>query len=812
MKQGFKKVAKKILLIPLYIVLLPFSVVFFLTRVLLFPKFFFSLWHKEGVKFSRVLGLFTPELLGKLNVISNFKAFLKMKNSDDKKPLSVLLHSWRLNTYDIYNIYYKDNLKYLERVRNNRELFSELLKTSLTNNTIASLYIYCPEVVTKLSNYMLKDNETFKYILNSEHFRACILQSITDDHLGPIINFIGKVTCKEKSQIIFNLLDNCPKNPVNHSRVFQLFTSEKILSGMNNISNMELFRAIFNKERFRHKEINGTDNYYIREFHNISQLCEDHALLSNLSIHFNNENKTAIAIAKICIENLSNQESVLRNFKILFADESLIESLSANFNRESSLVGLAGLINYFTCMYMDEEKFSYFSLMLKDPNVIENLKLIDDNYQFRKSLDNFNSWHGSRRIYLLGSHKVQINNLHLLLTNRKFFSKINSLPLKMLDIVFNSCLYTSDQGASEALELFDCLDDGSNKTILNKLVTAFETNHYALYCFVNRYHYSKAYYHFFVAGLMHPNYIEYYEREDMLKTLSDKRFYGANIREVAINFNLLSILRKNNFIDVDKERAIDCIFSINHIKECIYIIYCKSDLFLQKGIFLFSLFLEHFDDFVMEDIIKSMEYKYLANRKIISYLRNKVNDYFDQLLNFDNSKILFSDIKDFKVSNKSRDIIQALLGTNANSTKFIEGISNVKFMEFFTNGKYQEITQESLNKIQYLKIKDLPKTEKDKSYFQNQGITDKQDLSLLVNLAKESKTVISHIKYSANLQDNAMYIMHELFDDISINVNFCNNRKSNNRKQSEPAKLLDLCKINIVRSALALARKEENQL
>ncbi|WP_339045472.1 hypothetical protein [Candidatus Mesenet endosymbiont of Agriotes lineatus] len=804
MKTNFEKVAKKILLIPLYIVLLPFSAVLFLTRILLFPKFFFSLWHKERVEFSSVLGLFAPELLGKLNAISNFKAFLKMKNS-------------------------------------NRDLLINLLKNdNLDTKDITYLYSQCPSVIEMLSE--LEVNRCL--VVNNPFFVAGLNDRLQNGkYLELVTNLIIKITDRKKLKIIFDYLK---LNDFEHLSTLERLikinsrqldkvhainkacTHESFIEVINSasIGFLKFFCCFDESNRFYSSVLEGASR--------LSALSTNHDSLKALSFHLQNypfkfeeKTKLEIEIIKAYLQTDSDDrysylpKKSLNTLVKLFSND-LIPTLCKNFKPDSDITSI---FKYYTYRIMCEQECNKFISMIKDKDVIESLKLIDTRGAYKYNPSIF-------LMYLVDYDSCGIDKAHSLLANKKFIQKISGIDFCLFVRV--QSLYQNKSKATDAVDeilaLFDCLDSKRNKGVLDKLVSSFEIDHKANYSLLCDSWFGSR-------SLFYP--------DEMIKMISDTRFDETKIVEVLKNYSLFCTLIENDLIDgvskkkrysymeedgyifefEDIEEKVNCILEINYIiasflkkgeayfKQLIDA--QRAEVFL-KNISLFVLILRNSSQLCTVNetrseysitilpTIKNTKLEHFIDGKFVSDLKDKVDYYFNQLLNFDSTKILLSEIKGFGTNDELLNTIQDLLNDDTNVTKFIENMSNVKFMEFFTNGKYQEITQESLNKIQYLKIKDLPKTEKDKSYFQNQGITDEQDLHLLVNLAKESKTVISHIKYSANLQNNAMYTMHELFDDISIDVDLYNCRKSNNRKQSEPAKLLDLCKINIVRSALTM--------
>lgn len=756
--------------------------------------------------------MFAPELLGKLNATSNFKAFLKMKNSD-RDLLIRLSTNDDLNTKDIIYLYSKCSVV-IEALSESKEIWivdHPLFIAGLNYRLQNGRYL---ELVTNLA-IKITDGKKLKIIF---------------DYLG--LNDFKHLTTLER-QIKMNSKQLDEVYAINKA-----CTHESFIEVVNSASIGFLkFFCCFD-------ESNGFYSFALKGVSRLSALSTNHDSLKALSFHLQNypfkfeeKTKLEIEIIKAYLETDSDgRYSYLpeRRLNILvksFSDD-LIPTLCENFKPDSDIIEI---FKYFRHNIIYGQECNKFISMMKDKDVIESLKLIDTRGAYNNKLLR-------SLMYLVDD----IDKVYPLLANKKFIQKINCI---------GPCLFTRVGGlyqkkykseaddVDEILALFDCLDSKRNKGVLDKLVTSFEIDH-------------KANYSLLCDEYFGPRFLFY--PDEMIKMISDTRFDETKIVEVLKNCSLFRILIENDLIDgvlkkkrhshieedgyifeyedIEglnnkrknerlklREEKVNCILDINYVvasflkvgKACFkqLIDAQRAEVFL-KNISLFVLILRNASQLytinetgykysiTMLPIIENTKLEHFIDGKFVSDLKDKVDYYSNQLLNFDNTKMLLCKVKDFCISDKLANKIHLLLDHQTNITEFTEGISNVKFMEFFTNGKYQEITQESLNKIQYLKIKDLPKTEKDKSYFQNQGITDEQDLHLLVNLAKESKTIISHIKYSANLHDNAMYTMHEFFDDISIDVDPYNCRKSNNLKQSEPAKLLDLCKISIIKNAL----------
>lgn len=131
------------------------------------------------------------------------------------------------------------------------------------------------------------------------------------------------------------------------------------------------------------------------------------------------------------------------------------------------------------CLYEEESllkqwKITPFWKLNVDESVTKILNLVLD-CKIQMSLGDFDFLYGNSKLAFLRNDKI--NNLYLLLTKRKFFSKINSLTFEMLEIVLKSCIYTGSNDSNEALAPFSYFDDDNqNKNVLYKLITTFETD------------------------------------------------------------------------------------------------------------------------------------------------------------------------------------------------------------------------------------------------------------------------------------------------------------------------------------------------
>lgn len=187
-----------------------------------------------------------------------------------------------------------------------------------------------------------------------------------------------------------------------------------------------------------------------------------------------------------------------------------------------------------------------------------------------------------------------------------------------------------------------------------------------------------------------------------------------------------------------------CVFNPQHIKFAFYVHtddyvpHNESDQ--QKRAFLenvglFQLLLETTIKARYESvfsIIKDTKFEHLADGRFISKVRDKINRYLSNLLIFKGN--LFSDI-----SNTFRlQIIDIVFSFNSQTKLHTtlkerwEKILKIKFTELFVAQKYQQITPESLAKIQDLTIQDLsaiPETEEIEEFLRKKGITNSDDRS-----------------------------------------------------------------------------------
>ncbi len=124
-----------------------------------------------------------------------------------------------------------------------------------------------------------------------------------------------------------------------------------------------------------------------------------------------------------------------------------------------------------------------------------------------------------------------------------------------------------------------------------------------------------------------------------------------------------------------------------------------------------------------------------------------------------------------------------------------EKIWKRKFTELFVTQKYEQITQESLAKIQDLTIKDLsgiPETEEIEEFLREKGVTNSDDLSLLAKLIEDSIHIVNTIGERISLKKDMIQTICDAFADSS-SIDFLS---------STPPTLLDLCKTNIIKSSL----------
>ncbi|WP_265033641.1 hypothetical protein [Wolbachia endosymbiont (group A) of Sicus ferrugineus] len=109
--------------------------------------------------------------------------------------------------------------------------------------------------------------------------------------------------------------------------------------------------------------------------------------------------------------------------------------------------------------------------------------------------------------------------------------------------------------------------------------------------------------------------------------------------------------------------------------------------------------------------------------------------------------------------------------------------------------KYQQITPESLAKIQDLTIKDLsaiPETEEIEEFLRKKGITNSDDLSLLAKLIEDVIHIVNTIAERISLKKDMIQTIYDTFKDIPVS----------DILEVTPSTLLDLCKTNIIKSSL----------
>ncbi|WP_353269727.1 hypothetical protein [Wolbachia endosymbiont (group A) of Myopa testacea] len=109
--------------------------------------------------------------------------------------------------------------------------------------------------------------------------------------------------------------------------------------------------------------------------------------------------------------------------------------------------------------------------------------------------------------------------------------------------------------------------------------------------------------------------------------------------------------------------------------------------------------------------------------------------------------------------------------------------------------KYQQITPESLAKIQDLTIQDLsaiPETEEIEEFLRKKGITNSDDLSLLAKLIEDGIHIVNTIAERISLKKDMIQTIYDTSKDIPVSGIF----------EVTPSTLLGLCKTNIIKSSL----------
>lgn len=385
-----------------------------------------------------------------------------------------------------------------------------------------------------------------------------------------------------------------------------------------------------------------------------------------------------------------------------------------------------------------------------------------------------------------------IEKLHPFLANNRLFCKLIDIPTEVLKNIFSTKLYENCANVDEVLAFFDCLDDKSkNKNILDNLIVAFEKDPDATNALLN----SKL----------------FNSRGEVLQMPSDERFDGNEVREILNRINLWWTLQENNMVYkssyLNTTGKFSCIFNPQHIKFafCVhtddYVPHNESDQ--QKRAFLenvglFQLLLEATIkarcEFVFP-IIKDTKLEHLADGRFISKVRDKINHYLSNLLIFEGN--LFSDINNnfrLRMGSVFRPLCHKYFCVLTPEEQW-RTIFGIKFTELFVAQKYQQITPESLEKIQNLTIKDLseiPETEEIEEFLREKGVTNSDDLSLLAKLIEDSIHIVNTIGERISLKKDMIQTICDEFADSS-SIDFLS---------STPPTLLDLCKTNIIKSSL----------
>ncbi|WP_341811792.1 hypothetical protein [Wolbachia endosymbiont (group A) of Conops quadrifasciatus] len=432
---------------------------------------------------------------------------------------------------------------------------------------------------------------------------------------------------------------------------------------------------------------------------------------------------------------------------------------------------------------------------MENKNVIDNLKHIDDiNNVLPHTLEcnGYSTFLGLREIFDLKTTASDISNLHLLLTNNRLFYRFRGIPIRVLRKICSTELYENCANVDEVLAFFDCLDDKSkNKNILDNLIVAFEKDPEATHALLN----SKL----------------FNSRNEVLRVLSDEKFDGNKVREILNRINLWWTLQENDMvfdINEDTESKLLCVFNSLYIEiacriQTNYVSYNEIDqqkkraFFENVNLFRFLLgeVMKSRYEFVFP-VIKDTKIKHLADGWFILKVKGKLSHYLSNLLIFEGN--LFSD-----VSNIFRSQVISILffplfkfeeGLHTTLEERWEKIWKRKFTELFVTQKYEQITPESLAKIQDLTIKDLsaiPETEEIEEFLRKKGITNSDDLSLLAKLIEDGIHIVNTIGERISLKKDMIQTICDAFAD-----------SSNFFPKCTPPSLLDLCKTNIIKSSL----------
>ncbi|WP_265037234.1 hypothetical protein [Wolbachia endosymbiont (group A) of Anomoia purmunda] len=720
--------------IPFLVLHLSISTLLAVAKITLFPEFFLSLWIKEGIKFGRVFSLSITQFSGDGLYTADLENFLEVKDS-------------------------------------NKELLTELLK----NGDLS-----IREVIS-----------------------CCV------GHSRLIASVTTKIHDKEKSKIISDYLGLSDLKPLiqkegyGRYHIHEIYNTHEKLARVVNAIDIELLKTLFKLDGF----LLGRDPRYAHASHlsNFVDLFDNHDLVKNMSDAFRDKKMLAVQITKyipviLCCsydryDGYHKKRIIQDNLRRLLLKKDLVEALPSDFSYQSSLFGA---IKDFLHGKMSEEEFDSFASMLENKNVIDNLKHIDD---LKDTFPPDESEFFRSRIGFLGCKEIYdshvsasflIEKLHPFLANNRLFCKLMDIPTEVLKNIFSTKLYENCANVDEVLAFFDCLDNKSkNKNILDNLIVAFEKDPEATHALLN----SKM----------------FNSRDKVLQMLSDKRFDGNKVREILNRINLWWTLQENDMVYkasyLNTTGKFSCVFNPQHIKFAFYahthddVPHNESDQ--QKRAFLenvglFQLLLETTIKARYESvfsIIKDTKFEHLADGRFISKVRDKINRYLSNLLIFKGN--LFSDI-----SNTFRlQIIDIVFSFNSQTKLHTtlkerwEKILKIKFTELFVAQKYQQITPESLAKIQDLTIQDLsaiPETEEIEEFLRKKGITNSDDLSLLTKLIEDGIHIVNVIGERVSLTQDITQTICDTFKDISVN---------HNTKQTPPS-LLDLCKTNIIRSSL----------
>ncbi|HCE59791.1 MAG TPA: hypothetical protein DEQ74_03105 [Wolbachia sp.] len=550
-----------------------------------------------------------------------------------------------------------------------------------------------------------------------------------------------------------------------------------------------------------------------RDLHEVYKACKDGIkVINDIDIGLL---KTFFKLDRYSPLNSSRDSIRLFNVILLLNKYGLANNISETLS-SSNQSSVMKVMKYFLSQDMNDQDFNLFTSMLKDKNVFENLKRIDNINNTLPGILEFEDSSSFLNLSEISYDHIThffIDNLYSLLSNNKLFDKFNSIPTKVLKDICNTELYKTCKSIGEVLAFFDCLyDNRKNKNIIDNLKTAFETDSEVTHALLNNELFNS--------------------QDEVSEVMRHENFDGSKVREILNRANLVQTLRKNALINASSREKTICIFNLQYvihlfheqIKTYLSLNEMHNDQKARKTFFnsvdLFRFFLRETEGCRYEkvlSIIKDTKFEHFKDGRFISQVGDNLKDYFSHLLIFQGA--LFSDI-----SNEFRLRVMYILfplfrperGPQSTMETHCEEIFKMKFVELFIKQKYKEITQESLEKIQNLTIEDLLKIpgieefikmEEIEKFLHTKGITNSSDLSLLAELIENSIHIADEINNKLNSEESKIQIICDVFqadphlesvyslDLYEINV-------TRNVLKRQPPSLLNLCKTNIIRSSL----------